>query len=131
MKQNDDEKTGFADSLPGEPAAIAADERHPVISGWSVVGYDRIVGTVFGHKGAASGKTIITSPVLQVLLEGDGPYPLARTQSGSLYALAEPSATFGTEKAEHFLVYKSRPPVAETASSPDPQLRTTLLKFEP
>lgn len=131
MKQQDDEKTGFADSLPGEPAAIAAEAGHPVISGWSVVGYDRIVGTVFGHKGAASGKTIITSPVLQILLDGDGPYPLARTQSGSLYALAEPSATFGTQQAEDFLVYKARPPVGEAAGEPTPQMRTTLLKLEP
>lgn len=131
MKQLDEEKTGFADSLPGAVAEIATQERHPVISGWSVVGYDRIVGTVHGHRGAASGNTIITSPVLQVLLEGDGPYPLARTQSGSLYALAEPSTNFGREQAEHFLVYKCRPHVAEAASSPDPQMRTTLLKLEP
>lgn len=129
--KHDEERTSFADSLPDANADIAAEGRHPTIAGWSVVGYDRIVGTVYGHRGAASGKTIITSPVLQVLLEGDPPSPVARTQSGSLYALATPSAALGPERAEHFLQFKSRPPVGDAVSPVAPQMRTTLLKLEP
>jgi len=128
MKQDED-KTGFADSLPDAAAEVGTRGSYPTITGWSVAGYDRIVGTVYGHRGQADGKTIITSPVLQVVLADDIQGPLARTQSGSLYTLGQPSGTFGVERAGDFLAFKSRTPAPAVASPPD--LRTSLLKIDP
>lgn len=115
-------------SLPPPALAGIPKGRHLTIDRWSVVGYDRIVGTIRERFGGSAGKTIITSPVMRVRRVGDSGAAVALTQSGSLYWLATPAATFGAALAEHFLDYKSRPLPSGNA---DQSMRTTVLKFEP
>lgn len=94
-----------------------ADEpRHPGVEKWSVVGHDRIVGTVYNRPGTSDGKTVVTSPVLQVRLMGPKRAPMAFTASGSAYWLGEPATSFGLDKAEQFVWRMSREerPVVDT-----------------
>lgn len=108
-----------------EPVDI---DQEPGISHWSVAGHDRVVGKVYGLSGSAEGTTIITSPVLQVRFVGERGTPVAFTASGSLYRLGIPAAAFGAERAQQFLLAKSKPP--ETTGAPrDPKLRTGMMKL--
>lgn len=102
----------------------------PTIEAWSVVGHDRVVGTVHDCPAAPDGKKIITSPVLHVRLVGELRRPLVFTQSGSAYWLGRPSASFGTDQAEHFVWFKSREPaVKQSPSLQDPSLQTAMMKL--
>ena len=78
------------------------------IDGWSVAGDDRVVGTVHGRAGQASGRTIITSPVVQVRFMGEWKTPVAFTESGSAYWLRDPAARYGLDAAEAFVWRLSR-----------------------
>ena len=103
---------------------------NPTIEAWSVVGHDRIVGTLHNRPGAAEGKTIITSPVLEVRLVGELRNPVAFTESGSAYWLGTPSASFGLDQAEHFVWFKSREPaVKQSPGLRDLSLRTAVMKL--
>jgi hypothetical protein len=102
----------------------------PIIEQWSVVGHDRIVGTVHNRPGASDGRTIITSPVLQVRLMGEPRIPVAFTESGSAYRLGTPSASFGIDQAEHFVWFKSREPAGKPSQGgQDTSLRTAMMKL--
>ena len=100
--------------------------RLQTIEHWSVVGHDRIVGTVHHRPGQSDGKTIITSPVLQVRLMGVTRAPVAFTESGSTYWLGTPSTSFGMGQAEHFVWFKSRSPSEALTTRPDPNLQTAV-----
>lgn len=95
---------------------------------WSVVGNDRIMGNVFNRSKQVEGKTIMTSPVVQVRLLGELRTPVAFTQSGSAYWLAEPAAGYGIERAARFVAQKVRM-AAPAPAKPDPSLETTVLKL--
>jgi len=84
------------------------DAEHQWIDGWSVAGDDRIVGTVQGRAGQGGGRTIITSPVVQVRFMGEWKTPVAFTESGSAYWLRDPAARFGLDAAEDFVWRLSR-----------------------
>ncbi|NML48424.1 hypothetical protein HHL11_32055 [Ramlibacter sp. G-1-2-2] len=104
--------------------------RHPFINGWSVVGHDRIVGAAHNRPGEPDGKTIITSPVVQIRFMGARKSPVAFTASGSAYWLGEPAASFGPDQAESFLWFKSRQrPAAAGGAAVDPALQTQVMKL--
>lgn len=114
---------------PQATEGVAAGTNSRTIHGWSVVGYDRVVGLVRAG-GDPRGKAIMTSPVLRVSFLGKARTPVALTQSGSLYVLGEPADSFGAERAQDFLRYKA----AEDPASPlepAPRLPTALMKIEP
>lgn len=119
-----------ATAVDSLPLSVLTPDRietgQPRIERWAVVGHDRIAGTVFGRPGASDGRTIITSPVVQVRLLGDVPAPVAVTASGSAYRLGEPAAHFGMDRAEHFVWFKSRNVEAQPRP-PHPDERTALL----
>lgn len=121
--------------MQNDPAAISAmlrprmgQELQILIRDWSIVGNDRIVGTVHNRPGHADGRTIMTSPVVQVRLMGAHQVPVAFTESGSIYWLGDPSEKFGLDKAETFVWEKSRsvPPPPKTV---DPELQTTIMRL--
>ena len=114
---------------PRAAAGVAGGTGSPVIDGWAIVGYDRIVGMLRATAGLPA-KTIMTSPVLRVSFLGAARTPVALTQSGSLYALGEPADIFGTERAQDFLRYKAGEAPAP-AAAPAPRLPTSLMKLEP
>lgn len=100
------------------------------INGWSVVGHDRLVGAAFNRPGESDGKTIITSPVVQVRFMGSRKSPVAFTASGSAYWLGEPAASFGQDQAESFLWFKSRQhPARAGGKNVDPELQTQVMKL--
>lgn len=94
---------------------------------WRVVGDNRLVGSAYNRPGQADGKTVMTSPVLQVRLMGEHNVPVAFTESGSAYWLADPSAKFGIDAAEAFVWRMSRNVVATVPATLDPMLRTTVM----
>lgn len=124
MSQQFDPNITQVDSQPAPSIrGGTSGDRQPRIEQWSIVGYDRVVGTVFNRPGASDGKTIISSPVVQVRIFGKERAPVAFTESGSAYRLGEPAAHFGIDQAEHFIWYKSRQP--EYASTrPDAESQT-------
>ncbi|QJW83550.1 hypothetical protein HK414_03570 [Ramlibacter terrae] len=65
--------------------------------------------------------------MLQVRLMGEHNTPVAFTESGSAYWLADPSAKFGIDAAEAFVWKMSRNVVPEAPTQPDAMLRTTVL----
>jgi len=117
------------DSALAELQALPQDAgtRHATIRRWSVVGNDRIMGSVSERSRPGDGKTIMTSPVVQVRLLGELRTPLAITQSGSAYWLADPAENFGLERATRFVAQKAR--AATPPEQPDPSLRTTVMKL--
>jgi len=101
--------------------------KQPTLHDWRVVGDNRLVGSAYNRPGQADGKTVMTSPVLQVRLMGEHNIPVAFTESGSAYWLANPSDKFGIDAAEAFVWNMSRT-VAPTAPAPlDSMLRTTVM----
>lgn len=98
-----------------------------VIHGWSVVGYDRLVGLLRSDEGERD-KAIMTSPVLRVTFLAGSHAPIALTQSGSVYALGAPADSFGAQRAEHFVLYKAGLIEGE-AAAPAPRLPTSLMKI--
>ena len=97
---------------------------------WSVVADRRLVGSVFNRPGQADGKTIMTSPVLQVRLMGKHNTPVAFTESGSVYWLADPAPKFGIDAAEAFVWDLSRnaAPAQTTTPAPDPLMQTRVMR---
>ncbi|NML44037.1 hypothetical protein HHL11_09775 [Ramlibacter sp. G-1-2-2] len=110
-----------------QPPTQGAATRYQTIRRWSVVGNGRLMGSVFNRPGQGDGKTIMTSPVVQVRLVGEPPAPLAFTESGNAYWLGEPADSFGVERAKGFVDEKSRR--ADPPAQPDPALRTTTMKL--
>lgn len=106
------EPHAVADSQPRSATAAAAEsDRELIIVRWTVVGHDRLLGTIFGPLGQGGApRTVMTSPVVQVRLVGSSGRPVAFTQSGSAYRLGEPSEMFGQGRAEKFVTAKARPP---------------------
>lgn len=101
--------------------------KQPTLHDWRVVGDNRLVGSACNRPGQADGKTVMTSPVLQVRLMGEHGIPVAFTESGSAYWLANPSAQFGIDAAEAF-VWKMSRNVAPTAPATfDPMLETRVM----
>lgn len=122
-----DERTTDNAPAGNQPAAPAPATRYQTIRRWSVVGNDRLMGSVYNRPGRGDGKTIMTSPVVQVRLVGEPPFPLAFTESGNAYWLGEPADSFGVERAKQFVAQKSRQ--ADPPAHPDPALQTTTLKL--
>lgn len=114
---------------PQATDGIAAGTQSRTIHGWSVVGYDRVVGRVRA-AGDARGKSIMTSPILRISFLGQARTPVALTQSGSLYVLGEPAESFGTGRAQDFLHYKAGEATAPGVQ-PAPRLPTSHMKLEP
>jgi hypothetical protein len=83
-------------------------EQHQTIRNWAITANDRIVGAIYNRPGHVDGKTIMTSPVIQVRLMGERNMPVAFTESGNAYWLGEPAVAFGMDKAEAFVWEKSR-----------------------
>jgi hypothetical protein len=108
--------------LPPEPPT-----QYQTIRKWSVVGNGRLMGTLCNGPGQADGKTIMTSPVVQVRPMGELRAPVAFTESGNAYCLGDPAPAFGLERAEHFIWHKLRAAVAPP--HPDPGLQTTVMKM--
>jgi hypothetical protein len=110
------------------PEGDAGDAGQPALRGWSVVAGDRLVGSVHGRADTADGKTIVTTPVLQVRLMGARRSPVAFTQSGSAYWLGDPAETYGMDAAEQFVWTKSRAvaPAPATLASLE---RTSVLRL--
>jgi hypothetical protein len=117
-------------SFPEPQAAVAerkrrsadapAGEREHTIVQWSVVGHDRLLGTIFGPLGQGGApRTVMTSPVVQVRLVGTSGRPVAFTESGSAYRLGEPAELFGQARAEKFVTAKARPPGQPVVHHPD------------
>lgn len=97
-----------------------------IIHGWSVVGYDRLVGLL--RDDGERDKAIMTSPVLRVCFLGNRRTPVALTQSGSVYALGAPADSLGAQRAEHFLLYKAGL-IEGAETAPAPRLPTSLMKI--
>jgi hypothetical protein len=119
--------SGSATYVSGFPPSQASSST--TIENWSVVGHDRIVGTIHNRPGAFDGKTIITSPVLQVRLMGDPRIPVAFTETGSVYWLGTPAASFGIDQAEHFVWFKSRDAAKRSQGEEDTNLRTAMMSL--
>jgi len=101
--------------------------KQPTLHDWRVVGDNRLVGSAYNRPGQADGKTVMTSPVLQVRLMGEHNIPVAFTESGSAYWLADPADQFGIDAAEAF-VWKMSRHVAPTVPAPlDPMLETRVM----
>ena len=119
------------------------------IEGWSVVGQGRLAGHVYNRPGHRDGGMIVTSPVIEIRIMGEGAwpstYPVAFTASGNAYRLGRPSDTFGVQAAEAFIYGKLSGSAGEepefdarngpTSYFPDrtvvqAALDTTLQKFE-
>lgn len=89
------------------PRDVAAKRDRPVdriakgIDRWQVVGADRLVGELH-VDGEPTGRRVMTSSVVRVLLRGDPAVPFAVTCSGSVYRLGSPLAKHA-EGAEQFL----------------------------
>jgi len=77
------------------------------IDGWSVVGHDRIAGTLLDRPGGRRRKKIITSPIVRVRWTEGAPVAVVHTRSGSVYLLAKPAEGFGAKRAARFLRVKS------------------------
>ena len=98
------------------------------IRNWSVMADNRLVGSAYNRPGQADGKTVMTSPVIEVRLMGEHNHPVAFTESGSAYWLADPSAKFGIDAAEAFVWSMSRTEAAEgPRTAPDPMMQTMVL----
>ena len=117
------------DAMPAPAERVLRSGSSPVIQGWAIVGYDRIVGLLRGRAGEG-GKAIMTSPVLRISFVGSRRTPVALTQSGSVYALGTPAESFGAQRAEHFLLYKCGA-LEAPKQGPAPRLPTSLMKIEP
>ncbi|MFI4927927.1 MAG: hypothetical protein ACHP7E_09610 [Burkholderiales bacterium] len=105
---------------PSAKAEAVGREREQIIMRWSVVGHDRLLGTIFGPLGQGGApRTVMTSPVVQVRLMGSSGRPVAFTESGSAYRLGEPSELFGQARAEKFVTAKARPPGEPVLHHPD------------
>lgn len=115
-------------ATPRAAGGAAKGAGSPTIHGWSVVGYDRVVGLLRTGSGDR-GKAIMTSPVLRISFIGKSRTPVALTQSGSLYALGEPAEGFGAERARHFLDYKAAD-ARKPGEPPTPRLPTAHMKLE-
>ncbi|MDB5898022.1 MAG: hypothetical protein JWP22_2451 [Ramlibacter sp.] len=105
-------------------------DQHQTIRNWAVTGNSRIVGSIYNRPGHVDGKTIMTSPVLQIRLMGESNTPVAFTESGNAYWLAEPSVAFGLDKAETFVweMSRSEPTIAPPRKA-DPMLETTFMRM--
>lgn len=108
---------------------MATEPKQQTIQNWSVVGDNRIVGSAYNRPGQADGKTVLTSPVLQIRLMGAGGIPVAFTESGSAYWLGDPSPKFGIDAAEAFVWRLSRTGTAPEAdtSAVDPTMQTRIM----
>ncbi|MGV3570929.1 MAG: hypothetical protein ACO1PB_10045 [Ramlibacter sp.] len=95
---------------------------------WRVVGDNRLVGSAWNRPGQADGKTVMTSPVLQVRLMGEHNTPVAFTESGTAYWLADPSDQFGIDAAEAFVWNMSRNTAAARQAPPDAMMQTMVLE---
>lgn len=114
---------------PLPPGFARTEVPPPTIEDWFVAGHDRIVGTLRDATSAANGRKIITSPVLRVRRSADDGTPIAQTQSGSRYALAEPASAFGEQRAENFLRFKCAIPGPHDLPSFDGDMGTGLMKL--
>lgn len=92
--------------------------REQTIVQWSVVGRDRLIGTVYGHASPGEGRTVMTSPVVQVRLTGAPGRPVAFTESGSAYRLGKPAESFGQARAERFVADMARRPTTPAVRHP-------------
>ena len=116
-----------ADHEPRSEQAQAG-EREQTIVQWSVVGHDRLIGTIFGRLGKGGApRTVMTSPVVKVRLVGAEGRPVAITQSGSVYRLGEPAEVFGQARAEKFVTAKARPPGEPMIHHPEMASRSIAL----
>ncbi|RYY87112.1 MAG: hypothetical protein EOO24_35070 [Comamonadaceae bacterium] len=106
---------------------MATEPKQQTIQHWSVVGDNRIVGSAYNRPGQADGKTILTSPVLQVRMMGTPAMPVAFTESGSAYWLADPSPKFGIDAAEAFVWRLSRTEAPVEAGTVDPMMQTRIM----
>jgi hypothetical protein len=107
-------------------------DQHQTIRNWAVTGNSRLVGAIYNRPGHVDGKTIMTSPVLQIRLMGERNTPVAFTESGNAYWLAEPSVAFGLDKAETFVWEMSRSEPTIVPKPPkkhDPMLETTFIRL--
>jgi hypothetical protein len=103
-------------------------EQHQTLRQWRVGADQRIVGAVYNRPGQADGQTIMTSPVLEVRFMGARKTPVAFTESGNTYWLAEPSAGWGIDEAEAFVWRMSRRDLVPSDAKPDPLMRTVVLR---
>jgi hypothetical protein len=103
-------------------------EQHQTIRNWAVTGNNRLVGAIYNRPGHVDGKTIMTSPVLQIRLMGERNTPVAFTESGNAYWLEEPAVAFGAVKAESFVWEKSRIDPPDAPAESDPSMETTFLR---
>jgi hypothetical protein len=114
----EDPQTAVADCQPGPPPRDARIRtRRPTIIRWSVVGHDRLIGSVYQRPGQADGGTVMTSPVVQVRRMGDLQWPVAFTASGTAYWLGAPARPFGVERAQQFVRQKARVPACSPPHS--------------
>jgi hypothetical protein len=99
------------------------------IDGWSVVGHDRISGTLLDRPGGRRKKKIITSPVVWVRWIEGAATALVHTRSGSDYLLARPAESFGSKRAAWFLRVKAAPGHEGAVVHSDRPLRTELTEL--
>jgi hypothetical protein len=104
------------------------EDQYQVIAGWSVVGNDRIVGNLHSPAATATGKRIMTSPVVKIRFLGNPRTPVAFTESGSAYWLGPPSSNFDPNRAMTFVWTKSRDR-HEPAHIAEPGSQTTFLRL--
>jgi hypothetical protein len=114
--------------MPGARTRTDRTVEHQTIVKWAVVGSDRLIGAIHHRPGTASGKTIMTSPVVQVRFMGVQRTPVAFTESGNAYWLGEPADSFGLDRAEAFVWQKSRAEVAP-ARSREAGMETSLIRL--
>jgi hypothetical protein len=77
------------------------------IERWGVIGESRLTGMVHDRPGHSNGRMVVTSPVVEVQMMGGDTwpdsYPVAVTQSGSMYRLGRPSGSYGVKNAQRFV----------------------------
>jgi hypothetical protein len=77
------------------------------IEQWTVLGGNRIAGQVYNRPNHLDGTRIVTSPIAEIRMMGDGSwmdtYPVAFTESGHAYRLGQPARSFGACSAKDFV----------------------------
>lgn len=116
-------------AVPFPHSRLGKTVEHQTISRWSVVGNDRLMGRIHHRPGTPNGKTIMTSPVVQVRFMGVDGTPVAFTQSGNAYWLGRPADNYGVERAQTFVWHKSRVGEAPPPEPLQPGSETTLIRL--
>jgi hypothetical protein len=116
-------------ALPFPRSRVGKTVEHQTISRWTVVGNDRLMGRIHHRPGTPNGRTIMTSPVVEVRFMGVDGTLVAFTQSGNAYWLGLPADNFGAQRAQTFVWHKAQVGEAPARQPVPAGSETTVLRL--